>query len=109
MLPSAAQSFGMTLHELATNAAKYGALANESGMVTISWELTVNEEGERVLDLRWEELGGLEVTAPDRQGFGSMLIERSLAQQFGCKVQIDYRPEGLTSRFSVPSKLVLAS
>tara|TARA_B100002049_G_C16065250_1_gene370117 strand:- start:885 stop:1727 length:843 start_codon:yes stop_codon:yes gene_type:complete len=109
MLPSAAQSFGMTLHELATNAAKYGALANESGTVTISWELTVNEEGERVLDLRWEELGGLEVTAPDRQGFGSMLIERSLAQQFGCKVQIDYRPEGLTSRFSVPSKLVLAS
>lgn len=108
MLSSAAQSFGMTLHELATNAAKYGALANEKGTVTISWELTVNEQGERVLNLRWEELGGPEVTAPDRPGFGSMLIERSLAQQFGCKFQLDYRPEGLACRFSVPSKLVLA-
>lgn len=76
----------MVLHELATNAVKYGALSNGGGAVRLDWEIAVDGGAVR---LRWQESGGPPVTPPDRKGFGSKLIERSAHN-----VAFDYRPEG---------------
>jgi two-component sensor histidine kinase len=94
-LPSeAAVPIGMAIHELTTNAAKYGALSVPRGKVSVSWKTEPAEEGTR-LRLLWEERGGPEVSAPTRQGFGSRLLHRVLATQLNAKVEMDFRPEGL--------------
>jgi two-component sensor histidine kinase len=94
-LPSeAAVPIGMAIHELTTNAAKYGALSVSRGKVAVSWETEPAEEGTR-LRLVWEESGGPEVSTPTRQGFGSRLLHRVLATQLNAKVDMDFRPEGL--------------
>ncbi|MBJ6126472.1 sensor histidine kinase [Microvirga splendida] len=94
-LPSeAAVPIGMAIHELTTNAAKYGALSASRGKVSVSWETEAVEEGTR-LKLVWEESGGPEVSTPTRQGFGSRLLHRVLATQLNAKVDMDFRPEGL--------------
>jgi two-component sensor histidine kinase len=94
-LPSeAAVPIGMAIHELTTNAAKYGALSASRGKVAVSWETEAADEGTR-LRLVWEERGGPEVSAPTRQGFGSRLLHRVLATQLNAKVEMDFRPEGL--------------
>jgi two-component sensor histidine kinase len=94
-LPSdAAVPIGMAIHELTTNAAKYGALSVPRGRVSVSWEAEATDEGTR-LKLAWEETGGPEVSAPTRQGFGSRLLHRVLATQLNAKVDMDFRPEGL--------------
>jgi two-component sensor histidine kinase len=94
-LPSdAAVPIGMAIHELTTNAAKYGALSVSRGKVSVSWEAEPAEEGTR-LKLVWGESGGPEVSAPTRQGFGSRLLHRVLATQLNAKVDMDFRPEGL--------------
>jgi two-component sensor histidine kinase len=83
----------LVLHELATNAAKYGALSAEGGTVAIDWEITGQAEALR-LKLRWTERGGPPVTAPSRQGFGSRLIQASFAGAGG-SATVDYAPAGL--------------
>lgn len=94
-LPSdAAVPIGMAIHELTTNAAKYGALSQSRGKVSVSWETEPAEEGTR-LKLVWEESGGPAVSAPTRQGFGSRLLHRVLATQLNAQVDMDFRPEGL--------------
>ena len=80
----------MCLHELATNAAKYGALSNETGQVRISW----SADGERLV-LRWEEHGGPSVTPPATRGFGSKLLERIIAGDLGGESCMTFAPEGL--------------
>ena len=72
---AAAQSLGMALHELATNAGKYGALSNDTGQVDIRWNIR-QEEGTNRFEISWTESGGPPVIAPDRRGFGSTVIER---------------------------------
>lgn len=94
-LPSeAAVPIGMAIHELTTNAAKYGALSVPGGKVAISWEAEPAEDGTR-LRLVWEERGGPAVSAPTRQGFGSRLLHRVLATQLNAKVETDFHPTGL--------------
>jgi two-component sensor histidine kinase len=94
-LPSeAAVPIGMAIHELTTNAAKYGALSIPGGKVAISWEAEPAEDGTR-LRLIWEERGGPAVSAPTRQGFGSRLLHRVLATQLNAKVETDFNPTGL--------------
>jgi len=83
----------MVLQELATNAVKYGALSREAGNVEIRWTSTTSEE--RRLHLTWEERGGPPVTPPKRRGFGTRLIERSLAQDLNGRVVIAFEPTGL--------------
>jgi two-component sensor histidine kinase len=80
----------MCLHELATNAAKYGALSNETGQVRISW----SADGERLV-LRWEEHGGPPVEPPTTRGFGSKLLERIIAGDLGGESRMTFAPEGL--------------
>jgi PAS domain S-box-containing protein len=81
------------LHELATNAVKYGALSNETGRVAVNWTVDGPKPGS--LFLRWEETGGPAVKKSGRKGFGSQLIERSLARDLDGEARIDYRPEGV--------------
>jgi len=82
----------LCLNELATNAAKYGALSNCSGKVYVSWELT-GEGGDRKVKLSWRETGGPTVSVPERKGFGSLLIEQSLGGQG--ESRLEFSPEGL--------------
>ena len=94
-LPSeAAVPIGMAIHELTTNAAKYGALSVPRGKVSVSWQAEPAEEGTR-LKLVWQERGGPKVSPPARQGFGSRLLHRVLATQLNAKVEMDFDPEGL--------------
>jgi PAS domain S-box-containing protein len=88
--PKTAVSLAMAFHELATNALKYGSLSVPEGRVEVSW----GQEDER-LRLQWQESGGPPVTPPARSGFGTRLIERSLAAELEGSARLDYRPEGL--------------
>lgn len=94
--PERVQSMSMVLHELATNAAKYGALSTPTGTVTIDWRA---ESGARLV-LCWSEDGGPPVEIPERSGFGSRLIGR-LARQLGGEARYDWRAEGLRVELSV--------
>jgi PAS domain S-box-containing protein len=91
----------LALHELATNAAKYGALSNGTVQVRVSWELaTKATNGEaRKVKLSWVETGGPPVTAPERKGFGSLLIEQSFAQEG--ETHFQYEPDGLKCSLEV--------
>ena len=99
--PQAALALAMVFHELATNAAKYGALATDAGRVSVDWTLEPGPDGNQVR-LRWQESGGPPVVAPTRQGFGSRLIQRGLAQELGAEVHLDYAPEGVSCRIVLP-------
>ncbi|MCA8902491.1 MAG: PAS domain S-box protein [Hyphomonas sp.] len=94
----ASHTFGLVLHELATNAAKYGALSTESGRVDISWD-RATDRGLLEAIVTWTETGGPPVAPPTRRGFGSLLIEQSLVYSLGGTAEIDYRPEGVQARF----------
>ncbi|MHC2087989.1 sensor histidine kinase [Methylobacterium sp. CM6244] len=92
---------GMAIHELTTNATKYGALSLPSGRVTVSWSVD-QRDAKRVLELSWVESGGPVVKAPERKGFGSTLLQRVLAQQCNADVDISYEAEGLHFRMVAP-------
>jgi len=85
-------ALGMGFHELATNAAKYGALSNSAGTVAVSW--TIAPDG-KTLKLRWRESGGPEVAHPARKGFGLRLIEHGLGRELGGMVRLDFAADGL--------------
>lgn len=94
-LPSeAAVPIGMAIHELTTNAAKYGALSVSTGRLAIRWTAEPEENGIR-LKLTWAESGGPRVKAPKKQGFGSRLLHRVLTTQLSAKVDMDFNPDGL--------------
>jgi two-component sensor histidine kinase len=92
--PRLAVVLSMILHEIATNAAKYGALSNDSGSIALDWEVT-EETGKPKLRLIWTEVGGPPVVAPVRRGFGSRLIERSARDQLGGEATVDFLPRGV--------------
>lgn len=90
----------MALHELATNAVKYGALSNGYGVVSLAWEV-VGEEDAQSVRLTWRELGGPLVVPPERKGFGSFLIERALQGSGGGGAKLDFNPNGLICSLEV--------
>ena len=92
--PRLAVILSMIVHEIATNAAKYGALSNDTGSVRLDWELLA-ESPKRKLRLIWTESGGPHVTAPVQRGFGSRLIERSARDQLGGEATVDFLPRGV--------------
>jgi two-component sensor histidine kinase len=97
--PRLAVVLAMILHEIATNAAKYGALSNDTGTVAVDWEI-VEESNGRKLRLIWTEAGGPHVTAPVQRGFGSRLIERSARDQLGGEATVDFLPRGVVYTIS---------
>ena len=98
----AAQSIGMALHELATNASKHGALSIPAGRVRIDWAWRAGEEGERRLQVCWTETGGPPVKPPTRRGFGHSVIERLTAVSLHGTAELDWKPEGLVWTLDVP-------
>jgi PAS domain S-box-containing protein len=96
--PTAAQTFAVTLHELTTNAAKYGALSTEGGRVDVEWSYAANGK----LTLRWTESGGPTVKAPPtRKGFGMRVIEAMIQSQPGGEVRLDWRSDGLVCELTM--------
>jgi len=102
LAPAAATAMALALHELSTNAAKYGALSVPGGCVDVEWALNHDDDGERRLRFQWIESGGPPVAAPVRRGFGSNLIERGLAMELGGRTNIDYRPGGIVCTIEAP-------
>ena len=99
--PRAATAMALALHELATNAAKYGALSAPEGRVSLTWAFE-DEGPSRRLCLTWRESGGPAVRAPVKLGFGSRLIEKGLKAELRAKVSVDYAPGGLTMSLDAP-------
>jgi PAS domain S-box-containing protein len=97
----------LVVHELATNAAKYGALSTENGQVAVRWHVAQQATGP-MLELSWREAGGPPVQAPVRKGFGRTLIEKGWRHELGGDVTLDFRPEGLTCAMRVPLSKILA-
>jgi two-component sensor histidine kinase len=96
-----ALALAMALQELATNAVKYGALSNATGQIHIDWMIERRADGTR-LRLTWTERGGPRVEPPSRRGFGTRLIERSLAQDLSGEVKIDFHPQGVICTVDAP-------
>ena len=96
-----ALTIAMALHELCTNAAKYGSLSAAEGRVSIAWQEEWSGES-RQLRLEWRESQGPHVMPPTRRGFGSRLIERQLAREFGGEVTLDFDPAGVVCRIVIP-------
>jgi two-component sensor histidine kinase len=94
--PDVAQIIAMTLHELATNAAKYGALVVPEGQVELKWS---HDAGGR-LQLHWTESSGPKVREPTHKGFGGRIIEQMIAQRSG-KMHFDWRAEGLVCEITL--------
>lgn len=92
--PKQALALALALHELLTNALKYGALSVEGGTVSLKWQSATPKR----LEIVWRETGGPEVRAPSRRGFGTMMIERALAADLDGTADIDFHPEGLVCR-----------
>jgi CheY-like chemotaxis protein len=95
--PASAQTVALTVHELATNAAKYGALSSSTGKLSIAWELSP-----RGLELQWIESGGPRVRVPSSVGYGTRIITASVESQLSGRAIFEWRPEGLRCIISIP-------
>lgn len=99
--PKAAQLLALAIHELATNAAKYGALSQAGGRIAVT--SAFEEDGDQgLLVIQWREAGGPPVKPPKRQGFGTRLIKQVVARSLQADVALEYPPEGLICRMSLP-------
>ena len=94
-----AGGIALAIHELATNAVKYGALSVAGGTVTIEWTLSPQGAAQR-FDMEWTESGGPEVSPPQTEGFGGKVIRHSVAHEPGGNIALDYRPDGLFCKFT---------
>jgi two-component system CheB/CheR fusion protein len=101
LTPKGALAFGLAVHELATNAAKYGALSKARGSVDVTWSVN-GEPAARRLVLDWREQDGPRVSEPARQGFGTRLIEQQIGYGLDGKADITYAPDGLRARLEAP-------
>ena len=100
LTPATAQGIGMALHELATNAGKYGALSNDNGRVTISWQVT--PKNIPAFSLTWREEAGPAVAAPTKKGFGQTVTGRMVEASVNGNARIDYFENGLSWQLSAP-------
>jgi PAS domain S-box-containing protein len=106
--PEAAQNLGLALHELAINAAKFGALSVPTGRVSITWARRENT-ADHAVELDWREELGPKVKVRRKKGFGSMVIERNLARALDAEVNMDFDPDGLRCHIVIPGSQILAA
>ena len=99
--PKAAETFALAIHELATNALKYGALSQPSGRIEIIWRIDESAEPAELV-FEWRERGGPEVKPPPRKGFGTELLERTLAFEFKGQTGLAFEPAGLSCTITIP-------
>jgi two-component sensor histidine kinase len=104
--PASAQALGMAIHELATNAGKYGALSQEGGFVELQWRMVGNGSGDRI-EVAWTERGGPEVVPPTRRGFGHAVMVRMVEHALDANVTLDYHSEGLRWTMSAPVQCLM--
>jgi two-component sensor histidine kinase len=102
LMPEAAQDLGLALHELATNASKYGALSVPAGKIDIGWTIDDGTEGARRFLMTWRETGGPVVRPPNRTGFGSAVITNALSRAFNGEAKLEYSPQGLSWELAAP-------
>ncbi|MFM6932751.1 MAG: CHASE domain-containing protein [Novosphingobium sp.] len=100
LAPNDAMSLGLALHELATNAAKYGALSVPEGKVSVTWEIISSER----VSVSWQERGGPPVSAPTRRGFGLELIEKIVSHELDAPVDLRFASEGVACTLVVPMR-----
>ena len=105
--PEAAQNIGMALHELSSNASKFGALANALGKIEVSWTVSRDGTGDSRLKLVWQESGGPRVEPPVRRGFGSTITERIVARALEAHVALAFDPDGVIWTLEIPSSYIL--
>jgi two-component sensor histidine kinase len=98
----AAINLGLVVHELTTNAAKYGALSVPQGRLDLGWSVRTDAAGEAELHLSWQERDGPTVAEPTRKGFGSKLLQRSVEGELNGRVVLRFAPSGLTCDIHVP-------
>jgi len=96
------QALAMVIHELITNAAKYGALSTPTGSVSLDWDQTPGADGTPRLLMTWRETGGPPITAPSRSGYGTSLIRDLIPHELGGKVELELAPAGVTCRIEIP-------
>ena len=106
--PRVAQTFTLLVHELATNATKYGALSVPGGQVAIEWS-TAGAGAEARFKFQWREHGGPSVTPPTRRGFGRMVLENAAAQDFGVLPKIAFAPDGVSYEIDALLSVVVAA
>jgi PAS domain S-box-containing protein len=106
--PRVAQTFALVVHELSTNAAKYGALSRPNGQIAIHWAIE-GVGSEAKFQFQWQELDGPPVVPPTHQGFGRILLEKAVEQEFGRPPMVRFAPEGLIYEINVPLSLVAAA
>jgi PAS domain S-box-containing protein len=105
--PGATQTFALLVHELATNAIKHGALSRSGGQIAIHWSIE-GADAEARFRFQWQERDGPTVVPPTREGFGRILLEKAVAQEFGAPPKIKFAPEGLSYEIDAPLSLVAA-
>jgi two-component sensor histidine kinase/PAS domain-containing protein len=103
--PGAVLALGLAIHEMATNATKYGSLSATEGRVSVMWAITGGANP--LLLVEWVESGGPPVKPPERQGFGTKLIQRGLAQQLGGEIKLDFAPAGVRCVITFPIQAVV--
>jgi two-component sensor histidine kinase len=103
LTPEAAQVLAMVIHELATNAAKFGAISVESGRVAVRWSFVANGHAERPLCIEWEESGGPRVLPPTRSGLGTSVVRELIPYELGGNVEHVYRSEGVHCKLEIPA------
>jgi two-component sensor histidine kinase len=106
LTPREALALGMVFHELATNAAKYGALSTPAGCVRVEWVVAPRDGDGRRLQLDWTEENGPPVIQPARRGFGSRLVQGSIVGELGGAADVAFEPAGFRARLSVPLESV---
>jgi two-component sensor histidine kinase len=102
----AGQAVAMVLHELATNAAKHGALSTREGRVSVRWHRPLNGNGHDPLIIEWEESGGPSVQVPSKPGFGTSVIGELIPYELGGRVDLAFARSGLRCRVEIPSQCV---
>ncbi|MES2710735.1 MAG: sensor histidine kinase, partial [Pseudomonadota bacterium] len=106
LAPDTAVALALVIHELATNAAKHGALASPEGRVAVTWG---TDEAAAAVWLNWAEAGGAQITGPPaRAGFGSRLIDLTVRRQLGGSLEWSWHPGGLVLRLAIPAGRALA-
>ncbi len=105
--PEAAQNLALALHELSTNAAKYGALSGESGTVKVEWGPSEPDGEEEMFQIVWSEAGGPPAAPPERKGFGSVMIERLVPRAIDGTADLTYGEDGLTWRLVFPRRYLV--
>ena len=101
--PEAAQSLGLALHELATNASKYGALTRPAGRIEVSWSVDPEDAASRQFRMCWRESGGPEASPPKRNGFGHTVIKDMTGRALNGEVALEFAPEGFVWQLTAPA------